>query len=149
MNPFYRTDIQGLRAVAVVGVILFHLSLPLPGGFLGVDAFFVISGYLIFGILWRELENSGKFSFPSFYLRRFFRLAPALALMLATTLGLLAIFTPPNSQLLKDAGDTSIGATLFLQMQLSLKSLEVTLAEPLSRMRCFTRGLNLLRNSFI
>ena len=73
----YRPDIDGLRAVAVIAVILFHLNANwLPGGFLGVDIFFVISGYLIGGILYREL-STGTFSLKRFYLRRMRRILPA------------------------------------------------------------------------
>ena len=73
----YRPDIDGLRAVAVISVILFHLSSAwLPGGFLGVDIFFVISGYLIGGILFRELSTN-TFSLKNFYLRRMRRILPA------------------------------------------------------------------------
>ena len=73
----YRPDIDGLRAIAVLAVILFHLNSSwLPGGFLGVDIFFVISGYLIGGILYREL-STGTFSLKRFYLRRMRRILPA------------------------------------------------------------------------
>ncbi len=73
----YRPDIDGLRAVAVISVILFHLNSSwLPGGFLGVDIFFVISGYLIGGILFRELSTN-TFSLKNFYLRRMRRILPA------------------------------------------------------------------------
>lgn len=81
----YRADIDGLRAVAVVAVIIFH-AFPrwFSGGFVGVDIFFVISGYLISGILYRELE-SGTFSFSGFYARRAKRIFPALLIVLTTT----------------------------------------------------------------
>ena len=73
----YRPDIDGLRAVAVISVILFHLNSSwLPGGFLGVDIFFVISGYLIGGILFRKLSTN-TFSLRNFYLRRMRRILPA------------------------------------------------------------------------
>jgi peptidoglycan/LPS O-acetylase OafA/YrhL len=75
----YRADIDGLRAIAVVAVVLHHWSADvLPGGFIGVDIFFVISGYLITGIIRREKE----FSFSTFYQRRITRIFPALAVML-------------------------------------------------------------------
>jgi peptidoglycan/LPS O-acetylase OafA/YrhL len=79
----YRADIDGLRAVAVLAVALFHAFPRLaPGGFVGVDIFFVISGFLISGILFRELEAS-TFSFAAFYARRVRRIFPALILVLA------------------------------------------------------------------
>jgi peptidoglycan/LPS O-acetylase OafA/YrhL len=74
----HRPDMDGLRAVAVLGVILFHVDPRwLPGGFVGVDVFYVISGYLITGIVAREL-GEGRFSFRSFYERRIRRILPAL-----------------------------------------------------------------------
>ena len=82
----YRPDIDGLRAVAVIAVILFHLNANwLPGGFLGVDIFFVISGYLIGGILYREL-STGTFSLKRFYLRRMRRILPAFFAVVVFTL---------------------------------------------------------------
>ena len=75
----YRPDIDGLRAIAVISVILFHLNEKLlPVGFVGVDIFFVISGYLITKLITREIYNTGTFKFSSFYLRRLRRLFPAL-----------------------------------------------------------------------
>jgi peptidoglycan/LPS O-acetylase OafA/YrhL len=74
----YRPDIDGLRAVAVLAVVFFHAHFPgFSGGFVGVDVFFVISGYLITGIIWRELQ-SGSFSLSDFYMRRAKRIFPAL-----------------------------------------------------------------------
>lgn len=73
----YRPEIDGLRAVAVLSVIIFHLNNRwLPGGFLGVDIFFVISGFLITGIILSEIQN-GSFSFRGFYTRRIKRIYPA------------------------------------------------------------------------
>lgn len=82
----YRGDIDGLRALAIVPVVLFH-AFPsiLPGGFVGVDIFFVISGFLISTIIFRELKK-GNFSFLGFYARRIRRLFPALSLVLSSTL---------------------------------------------------------------
>lgn len=78
----YRPEIDGLRAIAVLSVILFHAGVPgLSGGFVGVDVFFVISGYLITGILLREL-SAGTFSLVTFYERRARRILPALFLVL-------------------------------------------------------------------
>jgi peptidoglycan/LPS O-acetylase OafA/YrhL len=82
----YRSDIDGLRAVAVLGVVIYH-AFPhvLPGGFTGVDIFFVISGYLISGILYKAHQD-GSFSFKDFYARRIRRIFPALIAMLVITL---------------------------------------------------------------
>ena len=82
----YRADIDGLRAMAILPVIFFH-AFPgfLPGGFVGVDIFFVISGFLISTIIFRELKQE-SFSFVEFYSRRVRRLFPALTLVLTATL---------------------------------------------------------------
>jgi len=82
----YRREIDGLRACAVVPVVLFHLGAGwLPGGFLGVDVFFVISGFLITRILLRDIE-AGTFSFTEFMVRRILRIVPALLTMIVATL---------------------------------------------------------------
>jgi len=77
----YRPDIDGLRAIAVLLVVLYHAKFPIPGGFVGVDVFFVISGFLITRILDKEIRES-RFSYTSFYVRRIKRLIPALFFML-------------------------------------------------------------------
>jgi peptidoglycan/LPS O-acetylase OafA/YrhL len=82
----YRSDIDGLRAVAIVSVLFFHAFPRLfPGGFIGVDVFFVISGFLITGNIYRGIE-SGSFTISGFYLRRVRRIFPALLLLLACCL---------------------------------------------------------------
>ena len=82
----YQPDIDGLRAVAVLAVVLHHLSAPLvPGGYVGVDVFFVISGYLITTIITRE-KAEGQFTFARFYERRAGRIFPALFAVLGVTL---------------------------------------------------------------
>lgn len=91
----FRRDIQGLRALAVLPVVLFHaFPASLPGGFVGVDIFFVISGYLITRILHQELRE-GRFSIAGFYVRRIKRLFPALYLMLAVSMLIGLIILPP------------------------------------------------------
>jgi peptidoglycan/LPS O-acetylase OafA/YrhL len=81
----FRADIQGLRAMAVVAVILDHLLHWPTGGFIGVDVFFVISGFMITSILLREQETTGRISFWGFYKRRVKRLLPASVLTIALT----------------------------------------------------------------
>ncbi|MFO2461935.1 acyltransferase [Pseudomonas sp. 15FMM2] len=82
----YRRDIDGLRAVAVIAVVLFHFGVPgFTGGFVGVDVFFVISGFLITSIIWRE-RQAKRFSFVDFWARRARRILPALFVMIAATL---------------------------------------------------------------
>jgi peptidoglycan/LPS O-acetylase OafA/YrhL len=107
----YRPDIQGLRAVAVLAVLLFHLGLGgFSGGFVGVDVFYVISGYLIGGIVLREHE-AGRFSFAGFYARRVRRLVPALLVVLmASTLAAALLLLPAE---LADYGKTLLAALVF------------------------------------
>jgi peptidoglycan/LPS O-acetylase OafA/YrhL len=82
----FRPDVQGLRALAVTLVLIYHLyPSVVPGGFVGVDVFFVISGYLITGQLWRGFKSTGKVSLVEFWGRRARRIVPAAALVLAVT----------------------------------------------------------------
>jgi peptidoglycan/LPS O-acetylase OafA/YrhL len=90
----YRSDIDGLRAVAVLAVIAFHVAPGrVPGGFIGVDVFFVISGFLISAIIVRELDE-GRFSFLTFYRRRIRRIFPALILVLASAFAVAWLLLP-------------------------------------------------------
>ncbi|HEX6681445.1 MAG TPA: acyltransferase family protein [Candidatus Limnocylindrales bacterium] len=82
----FRPDIEGLRAVAVIAVVGFHAAVPgMGGGYIGVDAFFVISGFLITGLLLGEIERRGTFSLKDFYARRARRILPAAGVVLAAT----------------------------------------------------------------
>lgn len=109
-SAYLRKDIQGLRAIAVLAVIAFHAGLPVPGGFIGVDIFFVISGFVITGMLWRERVSRGSIRLRTFYWRRIKRLTPALSIMLATCLALsIPLMSPFGGQQL--AADTAIAAT--------------------------------------
>lgn len=82
----YRPEIDGLRAIAVAAVVLYHFGVPgLGGGFVGVDIFFVISGFLIGGILWNELSTTRHIDLKSFFIRRIRRLAPAFFAMTMAT----------------------------------------------------------------
>jgi peptidoglycan/LPS O-acetylase OafA/YrhL len=93
----YRAEVDGLRAIAVIPVILFHAGLQiLPGGFLGVDVFFVISGYLISRILFHDFE-AGRFSLVSFYERRARRIMPALFVVVIITFPLAYQLSPPDA----------------------------------------------------
>jgi peptidoglycan/LPS O-acetylase OafA/YrhL len=92
----FRPDLEGLRAVAVVLVVLFHAGVPgFRGGYVGVDVFFVLSGFLITGLLVRELQRTGMISLVNFYARRARRLLPAAAVALAVTVIASAWLLPP------------------------------------------------------
>ena len=95
-NARFRSDIEGLRAVAVVAVVLFHAEMPgLSGGFIGVDVFFVISGFLITGLLWREVSTAGGVRLRRFYGARARRLLPASALVgVVTMIASVALLSP-------------------------------------------------------
>ncbi|MDR6875127.1 acyltransferase family protein [Microbacterium barkeri] len=91
----FRADIEGLRAIAVVAVLIYHLrSGWLPGGFAGVDIFFVISGFLITSHLIREWASRGRISLTRFYARRMIRLVPAATLTLVATAAATVLFVP-------------------------------------------------------
>ena len=111
-NPFiFRPDIEGLRAVAVLSVLAFHHQWGgFSGGYVGVDVFFVISGYLITRNILCELQREGKFSFKNFYIRRARRLFPALFATVAITL-LVGIFLASPSDL-KHIAQSSIASIL-------------------------------------
>lgn len=109
----YRADIDGLRAVAVLGVVLFHLDVaPLGGGFVGVDVFFVISGFLITRLIRDEVLATGSFNFPNFYMRRARRLFPALFFTLCVSFLLAAAFFSP--QHLEEFGGSLVHAALMV-----------------------------------
>ena len=111
MTLAYRKDIDGLRAIAVLSVILFHAGFgEFSGGFVGVDIFFVISGYLISGIIYRELSH-GNFSLKDFYRRRFRRIVPALFVVTIFSLIIGVFLLPPN--LLKDLGKSAEYTAFF------------------------------------
>jgi len=106
----YRKDIDGLRAVAVLPVVFYHAGLGFPGGFVGVDVFFVISGYLITTLLADEL-GAGRFSLWRFYERRARRILPALlAVICASAIVAWALFMPTDLTLF---GRSASAATLF------------------------------------
>ena len=87
MKKTYIPIIDGLRALAVIIVLLFHLKIPgFNGGFIGVDIFFVISGYLITSIYFYEKDKNNKFDFLSYFEKRFFRLFPSLVFVILVSL---------------------------------------------------------------
>ena len=93
----FRPDVEGLRAVAVALVVLYHGGVTrLTGGFVGVDVFFVISGFLITGLLMREHAKTGHISFRSFYARRARRILPLASIVLLATMGAAAVLLTPS-----------------------------------------------------
>ncbi|MBP0484317.1 acyltransferase family protein [Sagittula salina] len=108
----YRGEIDGLRAIAVLSVVFYHFGLPLRGGFVGVDVFLVISGFLIGGILWRELQETGHLRLGAFYVRRFRRLAPAFFAVLAATFAVGWLLLLPFE--FRELGKSAIAATVYL-----------------------------------
>ncbi|MDE9917400.1 acyltransferase family protein [Staphylococcus pseudintermedius] len=99
INPRYMPGLDGVRAVAVIAIIIYHLNPQwLSGGFLGVDTFFVISGYLITSLLLTEYHNTGKIELMSFWLRRVKRLIPAVLFLVMGVIVLSLIFMPMEIQ---------------------------------------------------
>jgi len=108
----YRADIDGLRALAVTLVLFFHIELaPFTGGFVGVDVFFTISGFLITGIIVKQLE-AGNFSFQQFYIRRAYRLLPAFIFLVIVVLMAGAVLLPPIAY--SNLIESSLAAGLFV-----------------------------------
>ncbi len=114
----YRADIDGLRAIAVLSVVIFHaFPASLPGGFTGVDIFFVISGYLICGLIYEGLEHD-RFGFVDFFARRVRRIFPALILVMSASLavGWLTLLSDEYAQLGKHVASGSVFLTNFVLM---------------------------------
>ncbi len=114
IKPRYRPDIQGLRAIAVLLVVIYHSGFGLPGGFLGVDVFFVISGYVIGRLLLHEHSTTGRIALGAFYARRVRRLLPALGAMLVFV-GIVAIpGLSPIGDIRTSTMQIGIGAALYI-----------------------------------
>lgn len=112
-KPGFRPDIEGLRAVAVLAVVLFHAGMPgVGGGFIGVDVFFVISGFLITGMLWREVSTTGGVRLSRFYGARARRLLPASATVgVVTAIGSAILLSPLE---LRDVLRDGIACALYV-----------------------------------
>ena len=125
----FRPDLEGLRAVAVVLVLLYHASVPgVTGGYIGVDVFFVLSGFLITGLLLREAKRTGTISLPSFYARRARRLLPASALVLLVTVVASAVFMPPL-RVPDVAGDATAAALYVSNIHFALQATDYLQAD--------------------
>ena len=107
----YRPEIDGLRAVAVMGVVLFHAGLGVPGGYVGVDVFFVISGFLITSIILKNLKK-GTFSLIDFWVRRIRRIIPAVSVLVLCVLGAGLYLLDPKS--MEDLARSSMAQALML-----------------------------------
>ena len=108
----YRKEIDGLRAFAIIPVIFFHAGLQsFSGGFVGVDVFFVVSGYLIATLVITELSKH-TFSLSHFYVRRVRRILPALFIMMLTCLPFAWIFLLPND--MKEFSQSMVSVIMFL-----------------------------------
>lgn len=117
-QPARRADIQGIRAIAVLVVVAFHGNFPIPGGFVGVDIFFVISGFVITAMLLRQKQRDGRVGLIDFYVRRFRRLTPALAAMVSVTVLVAAfLMSPLGSQTI--TASTALGA-MFIYANISI-----------------------------
>ena len=110
----FRPDIQGLRAIAVLLVLVYHLvPRALPGGYVGVDVFFVISGYLITSLLLKDRDETGTISFSRFYVRRARRLLPASLVTLAAILVAAYLLLPPLAW--RDTAEEAAASALYLE----------------------------------
>jgi peptidoglycan/LPS O-acetylase OafA/YrhL len=107
----FRSDVQALRGVAVLLVVLYHAQVVVPGGFIGVDVFFVISGFVIGRLLLAGFLSTGTMSFTTFYMRRARRLLPALGVTLAVVLLLAPLLAPVGAS--DVTSKTGIAAALF------------------------------------
>lgn len=105
----WRADVQGLRGLAVLLVLLFHADLPVPGGFTGVDVFFVVSGYVVTQMIMREYRSAGRVDLRRFFSRRFRRLAPAVGALIAVVL-LVTVATGSPFETDARTGLTALGA---------------------------------------
>jgi peptidoglycan/LPS O-acetylase OafA/YrhL len=109
-----RDDIQGIRAVAILMIVAYHAGLPLPGSFTGPDVFFVVSGFVITGMLVREWATTGRIAPIRFYSRRVRRLLPALALVSIATVIAAALLFSPIDERQQVTGRAVRSASLFL-----------------------------------
>jgi peptidoglycan/LPS O-acetylase OafA/YrhL len=123
-NRRFRPDVEGLRAVAIIAVLLCHAGVPfLAGGYVGVDVFFVISGYLITKLLVGEMEKRGRVSLRAFYARRAKRLLPLSALLLAMV-GVLSIIIFSPLRATETSGDIVASALYVANWHFAAQSVD-------------------------
>ena len=111
-NDYFRLDIQGLRGIAVLLVVIYHTGLAFPGGYIGVDIFFVISGFVITQLISREYERTNTFGLAEFYSRRIRRILPAVAIATVGTLLISVVALSPYGEQ-QQVIDTSRASSLF------------------------------------
>ena len=109
---YFRQDIQGLRGIAVLLVVIYHTGIALPGGYIGVDIFFVISGFVITQLLVREASDGSSINLAKFYSRRIKRILPAVAFAIVGTL-FLSIFTMSPFGEQQEVAETARASSLF------------------------------------
>ena len=125
----FRPDIEGLRAVAVLLVLAYHARVPgLTGGYIGVDVFYVVSGFLITGLIVRELQATGRLDLPAFYARRARRLLPAALVVIAVTVLASAIILPPL-RMVDVAGDAAAAALYVSNIRFAAQATDYLQAE--------------------
>jgi peptidoglycan/LPS O-acetylase OafA/YrhL len=126
----YRREIDGLRAIAVLAVVLYHAGTPPAAGFVGVDVFFVISGYLITALLLREHASTGRIDLLAFYARRVRRIFPAAVVLVLATLGLCTLVLPPADLIRagKDGRQATFRRNLALHRPNSLQASSALIA---------------------
>jgi peptidoglycan/LPS O-acetylase OafA/YrhL len=111
-RKYFRHDIQGLRGIAVLAVVVYHADLYLPGGFVGVDLFFVVSGFVVSRLILDEMEREGSFSLINFFSRRVRRLIPVLTLVnILSLLGTYLVLSPFGEQ--QQASATAKSSAFF------------------------------------
>ena len=120
-TTYFRQDIQGLRAIAILLVVIYHTGIAFPGGYIGVDMFFVISGFVITQLLSREYARTGTLRLAEFYSRRIRRILPAVAFATIGTLLISVVALSPfgeQQQIAKTALSSSLfGANIYLAIQ--------------------------------
>lgn len=113
-QEFYRKDIDGLRAIAILAVVAYHVRIPgVTGGFVGVDVFFVLSGFLITSILFAEVRRNGSLSLRAFYARRIRRLFPALIVVVIASCLIGAVALLPIFGQQQELGRSAIATALY------------------------------------